>query len=127
MAVVGGDPLDCLRGAVAASGDLCWTTCSANGEPLWLSGCAPVGGIPGLGSPWLLGTTATDRYPGALTRITKLHIAEMLKRYDALINYVDARNLVSVRWLAHLGFTVREPETYGVEGRLFHPFTMGNI
>jgi len=126
VAAAGPDVEATLYAAITASGALCWTA-TENGKPVFVIGCAPVEGIPGLGSPWLMAAQSVDRYPGALTRITKRHIAVMLQTYQALLNYVDARNSDSVRWLARLGFRVDEPETYGVEGRPFHPFMMGNI
>lgn len=111
--------------AVVASGELCWAV--SNGfeanRLAWLIGCAPVG--LGIGSPWLMATDDVRACPGILTKLTKGHIAQMLKVYPALLNYVDARNTDSVRWLARLGFTVEEPTPYGAAGLPFHRFTMG--
>lgn len=114
-----------LYAAVTASGDMCWTITAK--RPLFVVGCAPVEGVPGLGSPWLLATDEVAKYPTALTRLTRQRIAVMRAKYDALLNYVDVRNAHSVRWLERLGFSIGEPEVYGVEGRLFRPFMMGNI
>lgn len=121
VASAGPDIPRIMREAVQASTGLCWVAYDAH--PVFVIGCAPV--APGLGSPWLLGTAAVAKYPGALTRIAKRHIAIMLQTYPALVNYVDARNADSVGWLRLLGFTVDEPVPYGAEGRPFHRFTMG--
>lgn len=118
-----------IRAAIIASGAMCWTVCNRAEAflPVWVIGCAPVEGVPGLGSPWLLATDEVARCPGALTKLTKGHIAQMLGTYSALYNYVDARNTDSVRWLERIGFTVEPAEPYGVAGLPFHPFKMGNI
>lgn len=121
----GADVEATLYDAITRSGDLCWTVEAK--RPLFVVGCAPAEGIPGLGSPWLLATDAVARYPAALTRVSRQCLAQMLAAYSALYNYVDVRNVDSVRWLELLGFTVGEPEIYGVERRLFRPFMMGNI
>jgi hypothetical protein len=119
-ASAGPDILAILRASILASPGMCWAAYDAH--PVFVLGCAPVS--PGVGSPWLLGTDAVARYPGALTRIAKRHIAIMLRTYPSLVNYVDARNADSVGWLELLGFKVYAPTPYGVEGLPFHRFTM---
>lgn len=99
---------------------LCWTVCH-DGRPAFVIGCAD-SEEPGEGCPWLIGTNAAT--PGALTRITKRHIAMMLETYPRLKNYVYARSRSSVRWLARLGFEIHPAAPYGAVGADFHPFTM---
>lgn len=123
VASAGTDVPAILRASVLASVGMAWT--AESDRPVLLLGCAPV--LPGVGSPWLLGTEEAARYPGALTRIAKRHIAIMLQTYGALVNYVDARNADSVGWLRMLGFTVDKPTPYGAQGRLFHRFTMRGV
>lgn len=121
LAANGPGVLAALYGAIEASKGMCW---AAEGErPVMVLGCAPV--VPGVGSPWLLGTDEVAEYPRALTRIAKRHIAIMRATYPVLLNYVDERNADSVGWLRLLGFTVDPPTPYGIEGRPFHRFTMG--
>lgn len=110
-----------LATAIARSDRLCWLVFEDD-TPLFVLGCAATE-WPGIGSPWLIATTAAR--PGTLTKITKLHIPDMLRVYDMLVNYVDARNTASLDWLAHLGFQLGPPMLYGVQGRPFHRFTMG--
>lgn len=120
VASAGADIPTVMRASVAASEGMCWI--AESDQPVFVIGCAPV--VPGVGSPWLLGTDEVRAYPGALTRIAKRHIAIMLQTYGYLVNYVDARNADSVGWLRLLGFTVEAPVPYGAEGRPFHRFTM---
>lgn len=80
--------------------------------------------LAGQGSPWLLGTTLLDQLPGHLTRSAKTYLSQMQDQYPHLMNYVDARNVRSVRWLRRIGFTVHPAAPYGFAGLPFHLFEM---
>lgn len=93
---------------------------AAGAEPLAILGVAPISLLEGLGRPWLV---ATDRIkPGTLVRVGHKYSRMMLQHYARLENFVDARNVRSVRWLKHIGFTVHEPTPYGCAGLPFHRF-----
>ena len=114
------DYLPVLRAAIAMS-DLLWTI-EVDGEPAALFGVAP---SDGTGSPWMLGTPALERAPKQLTKLGRQYVRLMNDKYATLLNYVDARSLKSVYWLARLGFTVqKETEPYGAFGLPFHRFGM---
>lgn len=113
---------DCL--AVIQSGVetsvLLWTI-EVDGEPAGLFGVTPV--AENIGTPWMLGTPALERAPKQLTRLGRAYVHLMSDKYATLLNYVDARSLKSVYWLARLGFTVqKQTEPYGVFGLPFHRF-----
>lgn len=76
------------------------------------------------GVPWLLATKELENHGRAFIRRNKRELLKMSRGYNLLRNYVDARNLVSIRWLRWLGFTVLPPEPFGVEELPFHPFEM---
>ena len=104
----------------------CWAA-ERGDELLALFGFAPVSLIGGIGSPWLLGTPAVDRLPGALTRLARSYVQSIRETtYPVLMNYVDARNTQSIRWLKRMGFTLHAAEPHGVADLPFHRFTMGN-
>lgn len=114
------DCLAVLRQGAGAS-TLLWTI-EVDSEPAGLFGVTPAGGI---GVPWMLGTPAIERAPKQLTRLGRAYVHLMSDKYATLLNYVDARSLKSVYWLARLGFTVqKETEPYGVFGLPFHRFGM---
>ena len=114
------DYLDVMRWGAEHS-TLLWTI-EVAGEPAGLFGVTPGDGF---GSPWMLGTPALERAPKQLTRLGRAYVRLMNEKYATLLNYVDARSLKSVYWLARLGFTVQtEPEPYGVFGLPFHRFGM---
>lgn len=100
---------------------LLWTI-EVDGEPAGLFGATPGDGF---GVPWMLGTPALERAPKQLTRLGRTYVRLMSDKYATLVNYVDARSLKSVYWLARLGFTVqKETEPYGAFGLPFHRFGM---
>lgn len=96
-----------------------------NGELAAIFGLAPLDGVLGSrAAPWMLGTPVLDRHPSVLMRSCRPYVAYMIQNYPHLLNYVDARNEKSKRWLKALGFTLHPAEPYGVEQRPFHLFEM---
>lgn len=104
----------------------CWAGCAADDEPVALLGVAPVSLLSGIGSPWMLGSARAEEFPKAMIREGRRKVKEMRVLYPSLVNYVHARNEVSVRWLQRLGFLVHDPQPVGFEGELFRQFTMGD-
>lgn len=74
------------------------------------------------GVPWMLGTTVLDKNVGTFIRNSKPYYAEVKAKYPYLVNFVDARNVKSVRWLKWLGFEVHDAEPMGALGLPFHKF-----
>lgn len=74
------------------------------------------------GRPWLVGTDEVAKHPVMFYRLSRGIVDAMKARYDQLINWVDARNELSIRWLKWLGFHIEDPEPMGVEGLPFHCF-----
>lgn len=109
--------------ASAARSLLCWTV-FFDGELAAILGAAPVSVLGGVGSPWMLGTPVLERHQRVLVRRTPEYIAQMLRVFPHLINFVHVDNTTSVRWLRRLGFTLHDPVPYGAQGALFHPFEM---
>lgn len=78
----------------------------------------------GVGVPWMVTTVHVDRAQKAFLRASRAIVAEGMQRHQCMINYVDARNLVAIKWLAWLGFEVSEAVPYGPSGLPFHKFSM---
>jgi len=115
------DVLAVLRQGAETSA-LIWTI-EVGGEPAGVFGVTQ--GTEQIGVPWMLGTYALERAPKQLTKLGRAYVHLMLQKYETLLNYVDARNLKSVYWLARLGFHVcTETESFGVFGLPFHRFGM---
>lgn len=87
-------------------------------------GVAPVSLLGGIGTPWMLATEQVFDFPLAFVREGRKITEQMLAIYPSLINYVDARNTASIRWLKHLGYKVHEAEPYGPQKTPFRRFEM---
>jgi hypothetical protein len=77
-----------------------------------------------IGVPWLISTHQVPSCRRAFLKHCLLEVAQMRKRYAALINYTDARYTLALRWMVWMGFDQQEAVPYGACGELFHPFTM---
>ncbi len=111
-------PFEALRMG-ARDSELLWTI-FVEGRPAAIGGAAPADTrVPQLGVPWLLGTDRLKRQPVWFFRESRRKILEVQERFPLLVNFIDIRNLVSLRWLGWLGFRFSEPKPYGVERRLF--------
>ncbi len=93
-----------------------------DGHVVAIFGDSPHDGRTGI--PWLISTIHVERYPRAFLQVCKPEVAEMLTRHESLLNFVDVRNTVAIRWLEWLGFTFGEPVGYGPLGMPFKPFCM---
>lgn len=111
-----------LKSAIKAS-DKAWTGL-INDEPVCMFGVSRGTIAARIGSPWLLGTDALEMYQVPFLRRCRGYVSEMTEGFDTLINYVDARNAKSIRWLRWLGFDLEEARPAGVFGMPFHKFSM---
>lgn len=109
----GRDPLSVLLAGVESEAE----ALLVDGRVEGLCGCAN-------GAPWLLGSPALTRRPLDLLRPARAVVADWLRVYGVLLNYVHAEHRESVRWLKWLGFTVEDPQPLGVRGEMFRPFWM---
>lgn len=96
--------------------------CEFGGRLVSIGGAVPLSLLSGEASPWMLGTSLFQRFPGRLTRAARTYLARMQQTYPHLVNYVDARNVQSVRWLRRLGFEIHPAAPHGVAGLPFHRF-----
>lgn len=87
---------------------------SADEAPFALFGLTPSEG--GVAAVWLLATPEVTRYARALAREAKPWLEGWATAYR-LVNMVDARNTLHVRWCRLMGFTSGEPVMHNG-----HPF-----
>lgn len=91
--------------------------------PICMFGVSTVDFLAGIGCPWLLGTDYVERNAQAFLRRSKPYLSKMLGTFPRLINYVDARNELSIRWLRWLGADIDlQPVPYGVSRLPFYRF-----
>lgn len=113
-----------LRESVRLSGYVDSGVALDTGELVLMRGVVeyPCGGIP-----WMLATPRAEEFTRDFIIEGRRWVGEMLERYGHLVNYVDARNTKSIRWLRKLGFRIHEPEPFGVQQLPFHKFTGTHI
>ncbi len=76
------------------------------------------------GTVWMIGHSRLDTRAGAFLRGCGAQVRAMLRRYEHLSNWVDARNTRAVRWLRWLGFSIHPAVPHGADGLPFHYFEM---
>lgn len=76
------------------------------------------------GNPWLLTTSAVEKYPMDFAREARKAVREMLTIRPILFNYVLASYEHAVRFLQIIGFTMGDPFPMGVKGEQFRKFEM---
>lgn len=84
------------------------------GTPKYFSREAPI---------WFLSSDKIDDIRIRFLRNSKKFIEYFLRIYPTLVNYVDARNVESIKWLWFLGANIEEAKPYGIEQKPFHRFT----
>lgn len=93
-----------------------------NDEIVCMYGVAKTG-YKDLGIPWMLGTNKLKRVPKEFLERTREIIADFSGEYEVLANYVWSRNIVHIRWLEWLGFTiVLTPVNLGRNQETFYYF-----
>jgi hypothetical protein len=81
----------------------------------------------GLGVPWLLATEIIERYPITFYRASRTLFPRVAEGYERLVNWVDARNTLSLRWLVWLGFEMGPPVPFGARGLEFHKMSWEKV
>lgn len=117
-------PNKAVRRSILASRDV-WTA-RIDGEIICIFGVADVSLITKTGAPWLLGSDLVEEQGLEFLVKTKKYMEKVKVGYDRLMNYVDADNEVSIKWLEWIGFTVGEPVPFGAVGKPFRKFTLEN-
>jgi hypothetical protein len=114
-----------VRESVASTVEpLCAT--DEEGYVLAVFGVAPLGPLlTPVGAPWLLGTDRISRHGATLIRASRDYIAGMAQHFPVMVNFVDARNADSIKYLKAVGFTLDAAEPFGALGLPFHRFHKG--
>lgn len=89
------------------------------GELAGMFGVTPLSD-PLVGAVWMLSSPAIERYPVHFLRRCRGWIEQFHDAYPVLMNYVDARNVVHIRWLKWVGFQFLRLVPYGVQRMPFY-------
>ncbi len=123
-AAVGLGPYRALADSLERS-VMAWTGMVDGARPICMFGVTPLDILGGVGSPWLLGTDEVKHYGLTFLRHCKTYVPRMLDVFPQLVNYVDARHEVAIKWLKWLGFEFDpEPIPYGIWKMPFYRFEM---
>lgn len=97
-------PLEALLESIAVSDeDLCFGA-FVDGLPICMFGANQLTEDNVVGGIWLLGSPRINDHPGDFMRRCREYLAIMHERYEYLTNFIDERNLPTMRWLPYLGF-----------------------
>jgi len=98
-------------------------TAFVNGEiaAMWGLGGSMLGAV---GYPWLLTAPPIEKAPVAFLRGARREVVLMLRHKSRLENHVLAKYTRACRFLEALGFTLSDPEPYGLNGAMCRKFTM---
>lgn len=95
-----------------------------DGVPACAFGVVRTSLLSSVGVPWLLATPEFEEQGLEIVRLSKTYSNLMRGKFRLLMNYVDARQEKSIRWLRWLGFTLEEATPYGLLQMPFHKFHM---
>jgi len=119
-------PLEALQHSMEVSRGTLRVAADEHG-PFYVFGVGQLTVLGQFASPWALGTDGVYDHVFEVLRASKRVVSAWKLRYPHMLNYVDARNKLSVRWLAWLGFTIEEPVKMGYDSLPFHPFHLGGL
>lgn len=95
-----------------------------DGQVVAVFGDAVFSLLGSVGVPWMISTVHVQKHAKAFLKVCKPQVQQMLTRHHHLMNYVDARNTVAIRWLKWLGFKFEPAAPYGARRFPFHKFTL---
>ncbi|MAE81629.1 MAG: hypothetical protein CMB80_02750 [Flammeovirgaceae bacterium] len=73
-------------------------------------------------SIWMLGTDELENHSIRFIRECHKAVVDISEGMAIIENWCDARNELTLRWLKWLGFTIEDPEPYGMYQLPFHHF-----
>jgi hypothetical protein len=122
-AMSGRDPAEALAHSIGRG---LWSEAlMIDGQVEALGGLGTVSMLFGPGVPWLMGSDRLTERARWFLRESRRQVARMRETYGELVNWVDARNTLSVRYLERLGFTIDPAAPFGIAGLPFHRFHLG--
>lgn len=113
-------PAEALRVSEAVSRDT--FAGLADGECMCVFGVGEVSFISLDGSPWLLGHEDLPKHARPFLKMSRAYIDDIKWSYRRLVNFADAGNTQSLKWLKWMGFTIHPAKPFGHERAPFHKF-----
>jgi hypothetical protein len=107
-----------------------WIVIESEGNlfiPIALFGVSKAKNKERVGVPWMVATDGLKRIKSFMIKNSKKYINLILSDYDELYNFVDARNVDSIKWLKRCGFKMDEAQPLGHSNVPFRKFHMGSV
>ncbi len=112
----------------ALEGSVTWShyvrTGLADGEVICIYGVGRTHFLSDTGVPWMLASTKIEKHALPFLRHCSGAMEELKVGHATLVNFVDCRNTMSMRWLKWLGFEFEPAAPFGPDGLPFHQFEM---
>jgi len=84
--------------------------------------------LDGVATPWLLTSPLVERHQKTFVKLAIKTVNELRLRYRLLVNTVDARHVMAVRWLRRMGFELGDcPAAAGVHGEKFYQINIKGL
>lgn len=98
---------------------------TADGRAMCIFGVTTPTILSRIGSPWMLGHRDLHLHSKTFLKLSREYVRQMKQEYDILVNWVDARNTLSLRWMKWVGLTVAPAEPFGPDKLPFHKIGIG--
>jgi hypothetical protein len=119
LAATGRTPEEELPGSVLSN---TYTILDPAGVPIGLFGVHPLLTMPHVGAAWMVATDDLPKYARQFMTETPAWIDRLHEAFPVLVNLVDARNTVHIKWIEWAGFTLLATRAYGPLGLPFIEF-----
>lgn len=96
----------------------------AGGKPVCMFGVKKPSLLNSVAVPWMIASEDLEFHSREFLRRSRDLVKALSRTFPHMENYVDARNVVAVRWLQWVGFSVYYPKEYGLDKMPFHRFEM---
>lgn len=106
---------------------MAWTV-RYDGKIMAMWGVVEIDQLGGKAIAWLLTSPEVEKHPRAFVRISVEVIAVLRTRYKVLMNFVDARYGMALRWAKRMGFEIiPQPRHIGLRGEPFYLINMKGV
>lgn len=113
-------PEAALRYAVETS-DESWLA-FINGEFACVLGVKGPSILGGTAAPWFLASDVIERHRKLFLDRSHRVVEDLVREYGTLSNHVWDGHTKAKAWLSRIGFTLEDPEPYGISGAPFRRF-----
>lgn len=118
----GSTPLEALTVGYENS-SYCMTIVGDDETPVGIFGVAPSTSYPDVGYVWMLATPLLAAGSMTFLRNSRDYVRKMNSQFQLLVNAVDSRNTVHIKWLMWCGFKfIKRHDDLSREGVPFYEF-----